>query len=466
MTLAFYQATAEEKMAQARNIVLHKAPYFTAAVYRFTFICDEDLPAAMTLSKGMVLRYKHDWALKGSPEELAADIVHECMHLLNDHFGRWEGLTALATKLSMSVEDLHYLANMAGDLAINPTLKSGGWHICEKGEYRAVFPKDYGFPDGLAMEEYFKKLLEQAQKQQLPLPSQGGGKGGIGCGQCGSIACADKTTDENPRGDARDDVLEKQYGKTEIDRAAVVTAVMEAVRSHVQQHGRGSVPGNLVEYLSVMEQPSVVPWLEELQVITRETVGAAAAGGSDFSLARPSKRSYSRDMLRPGLIDPEPCIAICIDSSGSMGHEQLKSAGREAAAVLEQLGITEVWFSEADLRVSMEWKRVGLDFFQEFKVEGRGGTDFRPAIHTARKLTPKPDILIYATDGDGAAPKHPPPDMDVIWLLVPSEWTRVPVSWGKVIIMEDDPKKKTELLNAKPRPTYYGDEEEDPYEDL
>jgi predicted metal-dependent peptidase len=72
-------------------------------------------------------------------------------------------------------------------------------------------------------------------------------------------------------------------------------------------------------------------------------------------------------------------------------------------------------------------------------INGRGGTDFAPALDAVIKLNPKPDICIYLTDGDGSAPETKPRDMEVIWCIVPSYYNTRPCSWGHLIVMSDDP---------------------------
>jgi predicted metal-dependent peptidase len=145
------------------------------------------------------------------------------------------------------------------------------------------------------------------------------------------------------------------------------------------------------------------------------------------------------------MIEQQPEVGIVRDSSGSMNQSQLNACIREAYHIMQALGVDEVWFTDADAAVSCPWRRVNANFFRNLtEVHGRGGTDFRPAINEAEKLFPRPDLLIYCTDGDGPAPKNAPVDMTVVWCLILGGWSRgkPPAKWGHTVIVTDDPTKR------------------------
>ena len=83
-------------------------------------------------------------------------------------------------------------------------------------------------------------------------------------------------------------------------------------------------------------------------------------------------------------------------------------------------------------------------------AHGRGGTSFIPAIAAASKLSPRPDLLIYCTDGDGDAPKCPPQGMSVVWAIIMGVYARAkaPAHWGHTVVVSEDPRQR----RAKPLP--------------
>lgn len=505
-----------ERMGHARAIVLQKAPYFSSIVYGFVFQGRDDLDS-MAVSAGMVLYYGITWAESAELAELAADIAHETHHFVRNHFIRFDAL---------SPEDKELL-NIAGDLAINPDLRNEGWKLAAS----AIFPADFGFPEGKTTEEYFallKKRKEDEKKKQkkdekggpapgqgspqngppdaaggepapalaTPLgagrdpgqgsghpkpdqapqppapsgksegqaegqtPSQDAGPGGptprpkgppkpspkgISAGRCGSLAGASNAPGIEQK-------LDAEVGRNEFEKKLIERQVQEDIKAYVEAQGRGSLPDSLVTWATAVVEEPKVDWRDELAQELRDATGQMQAGGEDFSLTRPSKRSFLRGMIRPGLVEYEPVVAFVLDSSGSMRKPQLKEAITQAIHVLEQLGISEMWFCEADAGVAMDFQLVHPDFFQKLEIRGRGGTDFRPAIKAASLLTPRPDILIYGTDGDGAAPATAPPDMHVIWCVVPGHYNKAPTMWGKTIFVTD--KKQPE---KEPRPPTVND---------
>jgi predicted metal-dependent peptidase len=68
-------------------------------------------------------------------------------------------------------------------------------------------------------------------------------------------------------------------------------------------------------------------------------------------------------------------------------------------------------------------------------VQGRGGTDFRPALER-RFLAPlRPEVIVYFTDGLGEAPARKP-DWPLVWCLVPGG--QPPAPYGRVIRMSGE----------------------------
>jgi predicted metal-dependent peptidase len=496
----------EEKMSSARAATLFKAPYAGSVVYGFVFTPMPGI-GTMLCTRSMVLGYDPEWAEMATVEELAADIFHEYNHFMRGHFLRAVGIDDPA------------LFNLAGDFAINPDMKAAGWKLAE-GERGAVYPEDYKLPPGKTTEEYYELLKQQKNKggSQSPQPQpspgqpQGQGQGGQGQqqqqqpaagqapGQQGQQPSSGPTPGQPPPGQGQGQQpssdgqggpgsgekpapgigrghcggigghshhteLEEQLNKTpdlgrpEAEISGITKRAANDLRAHIEKHGRGSVPGALVQALEVFDDEPHVRWQDELAQVIRDMTGRLQSGGFDFSLRRPSKRSLLRGIIRPGMVEYLPEIAVIRDSSGSMGQPQLTTAACESYQIMRALGIDEVWFTDADTTVARPWMRVGPQFFKDLKeAHGRGGTDFRPGIQSALRLSPRPDIIIYITDGDGTTTNMPPPDVSVIWCIVPSYYNKAPANWGHVVIISEDPKVRKKGVT---RPGDPGDDDDD-----
>ena len=437
-------------------MAIFKAPYFADAILGFVYHARPGI-RTMLVTNRLVLGYDPEWAERGTVANLAADIIHEVHHFVRRHFERSE----LAAD--------RRLFNIAGDLAINPDLKHGGWDMHES----AIYPENFKLPEGKTMEEYYDLLLQQKAKQpQLKIKIKvkgGGGKkedsqpdpspgdksdgekddkaegegegeevGGVCAGHCGGIGGYSDTIEIEVELNATPNL-----GRSPAEVKSIEKRVIAAITQHAEQNGRGSIPHNLQELIKAFEEESHVRWQDELASVLRDATGRMQSGGDDFSLARPAKRSIMRGMIRPSMVEYLPEIAFIRDSSGSMGAPQLTSACREAYSIMQALGIDDVWFADADTQIAMPWKRVGPAFFRSLTdAYGRGGTSFIEPLQSAQRLQPSPDLLVYFTDGDGTAPDHPPPGMGVVWAVVPGHYNKAPAKWGKTVLITDDPKKR------------------------
>ena len=124
-------------------------------------------------------------------------------------------------------------------------------------------------------------------------------------------------------------------------------------------------------------------------------------------------------------------MTIAIDTSGSMGANELAACLSECKGILSATGSSlNVVTCDA---VVQDAGRVATPNQITALLKGGGGTDFRPVFKHIEKQPVKPDILVFMTDGYGPAPDVPPPGMLVIWLIVCSYGGHKPASWGEYI---------------------------------
>lgn len=394
---------------------------------------EEQIGGPMGVTPGLVLYYDPKWVEETPESQVGTGLAHEVLHFLLKHFAR--GLS-YADKMRW---------NRAGDYAINYTLDKmikevnvpdgqGGFTVRKEKVWDlvewALLPERDGLPDGLTAEQYYK-LLSDLEKQGKS-PQFGPSK--IMAGGCGGVA-------GNPNQVDKQIELEKQLdaecGRTEADVSRIRRGTIRSMKEHEAFQGRGSSPGLFEEIIDSIDRQAVVPWHVYLSSVVRATIGRAKTGGLDYSMARPSRRSLLRGIILPGLIKRDFTLLYILDTSGSMGREQLEAGIIEAANVLQQCGLDFIYFMEADADVSVEPARMTLEEFRKVDIKGRGGTDFTPAIKKAANMRPRPDVVIYSTDGDGRCPAQPPPGIEFIWCIVPTpHGVRPP--WGEVILVNKD----------------------------
>lgn len=427
-----YDVRCLEALSVARAYIRREAPYYSTIVYGFIPHFVDGL-GTLGVTAGMALLIDPKWYVEmdkevGHVQGMSKDVatykmqagvlVHEAGHILRGI----ERIDSMA-RAGFSKD----IVNMGFDIPINDDALETGWLLPSWG----VNSEKFGFPKGLTGEQYVELLLQMQEKQSKKydmLMKQSGDGKKVAAGKCGGCA-------GNDHGDLEQGV-DNEIGRPKADQARIRKEALVQVREAAA--GRGKIPASLKELLGQNEKRSVVPWRTRLRRTIRRASGRIQAGRADFSMKRPSKRSYTRGVIRPGMIDKKPEIFCVEDSSGSMGLDQLKSVRAEISGVFTQLGIIDMWFCDIDAGIAVKPRRIRLNDLARLPVHGRGGTDFRPGIEIARSLVPKPDILIYLTDGDGVAPRFAPKDLTVVWCIVPTPHGRRPARWGELVVVSDD----------------------------
>lgn len=471
MTPEEYEAAAEKKMEAARGFINKMGPYYAHTIYGFIPVAVPGLKT-MGVTAGMVLYHDPQWVVDVcTMESLAGTLVHESEHVVRNHVERGDEMLGADRKNP----ELQSLANKAMDFPINANIMAADWKLPH-----FVTAEMYDLPEGLSSEQYYDLLKKQPNKPP-PTPKAGAGQGkkdqkqddqkgqgqggqppppggdgdesppkgsaqqpskqpgsepcGPGTGCCGGIA-------GNPLpGDLEKD-LDEKFGRSSYDVKSIAKATISAMEEYEAQHGRGSIPGHLSQVIEKSKEKSKIPWQREIAHILKKASGRLEAGGSDFSLARPSKRSAARGFPRPGLVAYVPEVAFVVDTSGSMGTVQIIACFVQVIAILRTLGIDEAYLLQADVAVANSRKIRLRDLLKTVKIEGRGGTDFDAALRAVAKLKPRPDLVVYLTDGDGSI-TYRPPGMEVIWCIVPGPWSKPPdVKWGHIVMIGADGKKR------------------------
>ncbi len=187
-----------------------------------------------------------------------------------------------------------------------------------------------------------------------------------------------------------------------------------------QKKNRGTVPGHLQDIIDDMLSPPRIPWTSILRNKVINT--------QRYKLKRSVRRPKRRHMGVPELMkfpgrskDRAFTVALLLDTSGSMGEEELMLAISELQGLQKSDKDVEIHFVQADVNVTHV---VKIGAHDEVKCEfyGRGGTDFNCALIEAKEL--QPDICFYFTDGWA-----PPPEKKN-WLRCPFCWIITP--GGKV----------------------------------
>jgi len=447
------------------------APYIAQTLLNLTPVPRLGTKGPLGVTEQMVMIINPVWIMEdpwlSQKHIMAACLVHETEHILR-------GIDRLRALPNQEI------ANIAGDLAINCCQRREGWILPPWVHY----PELYGFEEFLTLEQYYQLLSDMCQqshggslqKMMNALTNNGegdghgegdgdqdgdegqgsaggagdpggdqdgdqgaGGKGkgwkpNIGSGACGSVG----GNSLDPQAEAE---VNREHGRSGVEVEAIRRGTLDDIEEHIEQHGRGSVPGRFSELIKMKLKPPEINWKATLRKVIRRTLGMLRFGQRDYSMLRPSMSSPFLGVVLPSLIDQEIEVAVARDTSGSMGNPQLQSANRETMHAAKKAGVQQFWLIDADVIVH-SCKRVKIRDVPKIPLKGRGGTDFRMVFEVVRKLRPRPNVLIYVTDGDGVAPRKPPPGITVIWCIVRTDWARRPATWGTVVVCD----KNQELM--------------------
>lgn len=423
------------RIALGRAEVLSRAEYYADILLNLSPVIVYRPKVTMGVTKHLVLYVNPDWFLRsrrvGTTKKVAGLLVHECEHPLRG-IDRLEALEDLDT------------ANIAGDAAINYNEREEGWELPAGG----IYPENYGLPGGKTLEWYYHKLKELCEEHGCSDAGEltrkmrsDGGEGeddgesddeeqepGIATGACGGIGGHSLDPDLEAE-------LDAEHGKSDAEVEAIRRQTLEAIETHMAQHGRGSVPGRFEELIKTKIKPPRVNWRAKLRQVIRRSAMLAQSGGRDYSLSRPAMSSAFTGAIMSGLVDCPLCILLVRDTSLSMATPQLEEANNEIYHAIKKSSARDVWLMDADTHIH-RCELIRPRQVQKLACRGRGGTDFRLVFKEAAKLRPRPNLIIYATDGDGYAPTHPPRGIETIWCIVRTPYARKPADWGHVVVCD------------------------------
>jgi predicted metal-dependent peptidase len=194
--------------------------------------------------------------------------------------------------------------------------------------------------------------------------------------------------------------------------------------------------------------PPAVPWQQVLRGAVRGVL-ASEAGRTDYTYKRPSRRRIPGVIL-PGMRSPSLGVAMVVDTSGSMGTEQLGAALAEIGGVLSSAGVSRervhVLACDAAAAAPQRVRAVS-----DIRLTGGGGTDMRIGIEAAARLRPQPNVIIVLTDGITPWPDQPPGPRLVCAVISPSPPRGTP-EWAVTVHVPDGPGRTRMLGPARRRP--------------
>jgi predicted metal-dependent peptidase len=336
-------------------------------------------------TNGVDVIYDRGFVDSLNDKQLAFLILHENMHKAYRHLIVWQPLRKKNAQL----------ANMACDYVINLQIRD-----YDPDNNMTDFPTD---ADGNVLgliDERFRgmdsgqvfKILEDEQEE-------GGGGGGGGS--------------KEPL-DGHD--WDEAQSMSDADKEEVAKEIEQALRQGSMLVGK--MGGNVSREIGDMLVPKV-DWREAL----RDFVKTAMQGKDKTTWKRLHKRYLASDLIMPSSYSEKVGgIAIGVDTSGSIGGEELSQFLSEVKSICDEVSPEQIDLMYWDTHVaSRETYRdnelAGL--VETTKPAGGGGTEPACVPKFMKKHDMKPECLIILTDG--YIPNQDPSDWaiesPVLWCI-------------------------------------------------
>lgn len=196
--------------------------------------------------------------------------------------------------------------------------------------------------------------------------------------------------------------------------------VKQAMEQTNAEKSRGYMSGDASQFIESANEQPVVPWYQRLNHII--------SSGISMERRITKKRMNRRnpDFAFGRVNENITTICFVIDTSGSMGTEELAHVDAELAAIVQNTEHdVKVIHCDANVAKADDYRR-GMKLTEFF---GRGGTSFEPALqYIKEEMTPVPDLIVYFTDGYGGKlnddePIIHPMEAEVLWILTPNGLT-------------------------------------------
>jgi len=349
----------------------------------------DNIPTACT--NGRDEKYGRKFVAMLKEPELNFVVLHENLHKAYRHLTTWRKLH----------DENHRLANAACDYVINLKLKD-----LDPRERIIAMPRWAdgilkGKPMGLIDEKYrglnAKQVFDLLKEEEK---SGGSGKGegegnGSGEGEGGT-----GTSQGQGQGGFDDHDWDGAKEMTEEEKKVLEREIDQAIRQGVMAHQKiaGTNGGDLDRDLLELLEPKV-DWREML----RDFVKATCSAKDTSSWRRVNRRFLSMGTYMPSLIGEKVGhLVIAVDTSGSVGQEELSGFLTEVRGIAEEVKPSQVDLIYWDSRVAAHEEYTESDvsnIINSTKPRGGGGTSPSCVSEYLKEKRIEPECIIVLTDG-------------------------------------------------------------------
>ena len=366
---------------------------------------------------------------------LRATIMHEVGHKFLRHISHYQHIFR---------EDRR-LANFAADFVVNDIIVRWNTPDIQIGEgwlWNPMF-RDWSV---VQVYDYLKKEQQKIDDEQEQEQGQGGGAGGEGGGgqpDQDSDSLDDEGQLKGNNGREPTDIEEMLRGtqgemdEHDFEKASEydIKKLAEKIDGALRQGGilAGILGGDKPRNIDNLLDPKI-DWKEVL----REFVSSLCVGKQEYSWRRYNRRMVANDIYIPvAMGETVGEIVVGIDTSGSIGTEELNKFATELVSICETVEPEKVrviwWDTHAHGEQVFQGNYAGLQHM--LKPMGGGGTRVSCVSEYLVKENINAECVILFTDG------HVEPNIKwthqapVLWVITANKDLNVPV--GKKVFMDE-----------------------------
>jgi predicted metal-dependent peptidase len=394
---------AGKRISQARIALMLDYPFYGHLALSLEPVENNNLEHHTMATDGRHLFYDKGFVDKLSLGEVMGVIAHEVIHCALLHIPResgrqhtrWNYATDFATNELITLEP-QQKARVPISLP-DGCLVPGGT-LDPKGKFK-----------GLYAEAIYELLPEEppANEVWVTIDSHDKWK---------DWGNGDQNGQNNQDGDGEEDgpALDQQW-REKVAQAATVARMA------------GKFPSQWELLVGELLQPKL-----DWKTILRDMITSAAK--SDFRMSPPNKKHLWRGFYMPSLMGEEINIAVYLDTSGSIGDDEIVEFLSEVKGICDTYDDYTIYLRGVDTKIHDKWTIRPFDPMPQV-ITGRGGTDFNEPMQEALTL-PGITAIVYMTDGYPNASWPDEPPIPVIWVIN----TDVVPPWGSHIVFPKEVK--------------------------
>ena len=380
--------TLERQISASLLRVRLTSPFFATLALHARFVESTEVNTAATDGRDVFVNREFVSSLP--PEHLDGVLLHEVLHAALGHVTRRGTRDAVAW-------------NIAADIVVNALVLQNGFALPDG----AVRDPEL---ESLSTEEVYAALQARVGRHDpvdMDLLEPGAGTG---------TSNVDSSLQEQPvptPGGSNGEAIDRHWRAASARAAAVARGV-----------GHGTLPLGVERAFGLADTPTL-DWRTILWRFLSPTA-------TDFAAF--DRRHVHQGLYLETLEDQSLCIAVVVDTSGSITDEAVSALINEVRAVLGSYPSIQCWLFYADAELYGPWPlTVSSDIPP---AQGGGGTDFRPFFdaleHLAHDEGVTPSVCVYLTDGFGDFPDEAP-EVPTLWAVVPGGLDDERFPFGEVL---------------------------------